>query len=76
MKYVHYQKNYEQMVSNKSLKYRILIEHLLNTYCMSNFTRSAINIEANEAWFLAFIELKVGIQIYQEWPLVNTKKKL
>lgn len=67
MKYVHYQKNYEQMVSNKKFKVsHSLIEHLLNTYCMSNFTRSAINIEANEAWFLTFIELKVGIQIYQE----------
>ena len=67
MKYVHYQKNYEQMVSNKKFKVlHSLIEHLLNTYYVSNFTRSAINIEVNEAWFLTIIELKVGIQIYQE----------
>lgn len=52
----------------KNLKYFIhsFIEHLLITYYVSNFMRSAMNIKTNEVWSLIFVELKVGIHIYSE----------
>lgn len=54
-------------VFNKNFRvFHSFIQHLLNIYYVSNFTRHAINIKANEVWFLTFIELKVGIHIYQE----------